>query len=124
LRGSSSARFADHAETLTGRSAEDHIDFGIADARVGAYVGAVDIRDTTADRSAFGKIEFVDRAVNRIVLHRGGHVEPGLLESKTHPAGAGKEVDAERPAVRCHRPPFYERLQTAVQRIGRTSTFL
>jgi len=43
------------------------------------------------------KIEGMHRAMDRIVLDRGEHIESRLLESEREAASSGKEVDSDRP---------------------------
>ena len=55
-----------------------------------AYVG-----NASTDNRAAGKIKLVRGAVNGIVFHRGGDVESGLLEAKTHTSRPCKKVHAD-----------------------------
>src|ERR1035438_212234 len=50
----------------------------------------------TRNDCALGKIELVDRCVNRIDFDRRHDIESGLLEAKTQPASTSKQIDTNR----------------------------
>ena len=86
---------ADQRKALTGRAAEHHIDLPVAEARPLADSNAGQIDDAGAKRGRVGKIELVNRAMNRIDLDRRRHVEARLLEAERQTARAREQVDAE-----------------------------
>ncbi len=49
-----------------------------------------------------GKIELVNRSVDRIEFHGGGQVKARLLEGKAQPTGTGKKVDCDGAVRSCH----------------------
>ena len=83
---------SDHAETLTGGPAKDHVEIAIPNFRAGANVRAVDVGDAPANGRAVRKVEFVRCGVNGIVLDRGEHMESGLLESERKTARSGESA--------------------------------
>lgn len=86
---------ADQRKSLTGRAAEDDVDRPIADARPAADGIAGQTDDAGANRGRVGKVELVNRAVNRIDLDRRRNVEARLLESERQTARAREQVDAD-----------------------------
>src|ERR1035437_10893648 len=73
---------ADHAEALAWRPAEHHIDVIAVDPGMLPDVAPVDVGHAPAYRRAVGEVEFVDRAVDRVVLDCRHHLEAGLFETQ------------------------------------------
>ena len=86
--------FADHAEALARRTAEQHVYRAVADAGMVADVLAVDVGDAATDGRAFGEVKLMRSAVDGVVFDGCRHVESGLLEAETHPARSREQIDA------------------------------
>src|ERR1019366_1645937 len=86
---------ADHAEALAWRPAEHHRDGIPVDPGMLPDVAPVDVGHAPADRRAVGEVEFVDRAVDRVVLDCRHHLEAGLLEPEAHAPRPREQIDAD-----------------------------
>ena len=82
----------DQREPLARRSAEDDIDFSVSDPRTISNFVASQIDNRFRDHRATRKIERVRRAMNRIDFDRRDHIETGLFETQTEPAGPREKV--------------------------------
>ena len=58
-------------------------------------LGAGHLRGVGADDLGEREVELVHGRVDRVVLDRRDHVEPGLFNTKGEPAGPGEEVDGD-----------------------------
>ena len=64
--------------------------------------GAGHLRGVGADDLGEREVELVHGRVDRVVLDRRDHVEPGLFNTKGEPAGPGEEVDGDRATAGDH----------------------
>jgi hypothetical protein len=87
---------ADHAKALAWRPAEHHIDFSAANLGMLPDVATVDVGHAPTNRHAIGRVEFVNCAVDRVVLDRCHYVEAGLLEAEAHASRSREQIDADQ----------------------------
>ena len=86
----------DEAEPLTWRTTDNGSNLGSSDSRIRPDVLSVNLGDVPTYRRTVREIEFVDSAVNRVVLDYCTNIEPCLLETEAKTACPSEQIDDDR----------------------------
>lgn len=87
---------ADQRKALTRGASEYTIYRAASDASSSPDFSSSQSDNRAGDNFCLGKVELMNRAVDRVYFNRGDYVKAGLFESKAETASAGKDVNSDR----------------------------